>query len=499
MRRLRCSSVALLVLLTFEPHSALKAQPAAAAAGTAGAVIVGAQTVLDKLNNILVGLTGDASIAVGGATQQFSDLINQTQGIAKDDFATPINNLSSNIRVAINRLQEVTASFDALASKQRECIFERLDLFVAGVQTVASGIKVLGLPIVSTAPRLISFTFDGQITPDVVPKAGGEALVAGVSVWTVPSLAPAVQIKSSDNTVVGQPAPQPGSSINDFRVPVAASLFAARGGQCLYFDVTSYKKKTFLWIFHYGKMKTGEATLPMCVPQEFDRSVSLLANVAYSVTTQAPERALSAKRFGFNNTSCEDRKNVSQGQAWDAEIPAGWRIVRVQQSAPDIVNQSNIGVSFTDKSVTAAGWLDTASCIKTPFSATLLHDTHWNMTLTPVIDGPNTSNPTSSGSTQPVAMNYPTTSNICASVPKDAGASGASSFWITLTPYLRGEQQSAPLYVGPRQTDPTMDTFTYSDTDTTGAYQINVSYNPTVVSGNCQVCASITVKGTCAW
>jgi hypothetical protein len=121
------------------------------------------------------------------------------------------------------------------------------------------------------------------------------------------------------------------------------------------------------------------------------------------------------------------------------------------------------------------------------------------MTLTPVIDGPNTSNIQSSGSTQPVAMNYPTTSNICASVPKDASSSGASSCWITLTPYLRGEQESAPLYVGPRQTDPTMDTFTYSDTDTTGAYQVNVSYNPTVVSGNCQVCASITVKGTCAW
>jgi len=493
MRRLWCTAAILVLALV--PHPLLRAQPAAA--GTAGAVIVGAQSVLDKLNHILTSLTGDASVAVGGATQQFSDLISQVQQLAKDDFATPINNLSSNIRVSVNALQQVTASVDALASKQRECIFEHLDLFVAGLQTVTSGITVLGLPIVTAAPRLISFTFDGQITPDVVPRAGGTALVAGVSIWTVPSLAPTVQVKSSDSTVIGSPTPQPGSSVNDFRVPVAPALFAGRGGQCLYFDVTAYKQKAFLF-FHYGKVKTGEATLPMCVPQQFDQSVSVLANVAYSVTSTG-ERTLSAKRFGFSNTSCEDRKNVSQGQAWDAEIPAGWRIVRVQQSAPDIVNQSNIGVSFTNSSVTAAGWLDTATCINTPFSHSLLHDTHWNMTLTPVIDGPNTSNIQSSGSTQPVAMNYPTTSNICASVPKDASSSGASSFWITLTPYLRGEQESAPLYVGPRQTDPTMDTFTYSDTDTTGAYQVNVSYNPTVVSGNCQVCASITVKGTCAW
>jgi hypothetical protein len=487
-RSLRCL---ITFLLLVGQHSMLRAQPPAA--GTAGAVIFGAQAVLDKLNNILVSLTGDASIAVGGASQQFSDLINEANGLAKDNFATPINNLSSNIRVVINRLQEVTEAFDALASKQRECIFERLDLFVSGVQTVASGIKVLGLPVVTTAPRLISFTFDGQITPNVVPKAGGTARVSGVSVWTASSVPPTVQLKSSDNTVLGTLTPQLGSSVNDFRVPIAAALFSGRAGQCLYFDVTSYKKSLF------GKKKTGEMTLPICVPREFERSVSIQANVAYSVTAQAPERAISGRRFEFANTSCEDRKNVSHGEAWDAEIPAGWRIVRLQQSAPDIVNQSNIGVSSSTKAITAAGWLDTASCIKTPFSATLLHDTHWKMTLTPVIDGPNTTNLTSSGSSQPMAMNYPTTSNICASVPKDSGASGPSSFWITLTPYLRGEQLSSALYVGPRQTDPTTDTFTYSDTDTTGAYQINVSYNPTVVNGNSQVCASLTAKGTCAW
>lgn len=484
------------MVLMFQAQDRLRAQ--APSPGTAGAVLLGAHSVLDKLNNILTSLTGDASIAVGGATQQFSDLINQVDQSAKNDLGTPIENLSSNIRLAVNNLQQVTTEFDALASKQRECIFERLDLFVAGLQTVASGIKILGLPIVSNAPRLISFTFDGQITPDVVPKAGGTAQVKGVSVRTVQSLPPTVQLKAPDNTVLGQLTPQPGSSINDFRVPIASALFASRAGQCLYLDVVSYKAKKVLGIFKSGKTPTGEATLPVCIPQEFSQSVSLLANVAYTITTEG-ERTLSGKRFSFSNTSCEDRKNVSLGQAWDAEIPAGWRIVRVQQSAPDVVNQSNIGVSFTDRSATAAGWLDTATCFKTLVSATLIHDTHWNMTLTPIIAGPNTSNNQASGSTQPIAMNYPTTSNICANVPKDANASGASTFWVTLTPYLRGEQQSSPLYVGPRETDPTADTFTYKDTDTTGAYQLDVSYNPAVVNGNCQVCASLTVKGTCAW
>jgi len=403
----------------------------------------------------------------------------------------------------VNNLQQVTTSFDALASKQRECIFQHLDLFVAGVQTVATGIKVLGIPIVSTAPRLISFTFDGQITPDVVTKAGGVALIKGVSVWTDRSLPPSVQLKAANYSIIGTLIPQPGDSINDFRVPIGADLISSRGGQCLYVDVTSYVQKSFVGI-HFGKKQSGEETLPMCIPQQFNQSISMLANVAYSITTTG-ERTLSSKRFDNNfnqslrNTSCEDRHNVSVSAGWDSEIPASWRIVRVQQSAPDIVNQSNIGVSFTSDSVTAAGWLDTATCFKTPFSASLIHDTHWYMTLTPVIDGPNTTNTQSSGSTLPVAMNFPTTSNICASVPKDPNSSGASSFWVTLTPYIHGEQQAAPLYVGPRETDPTMDAFTYADTDTSGAYQISVTYNPTVVSGTSQVCATLTVKGTCAW
>ncbi|MGD0568536.1 MAG: hypothetical protein ABSA78_09025 [Candidatus Sulfotelmatobacter sp.] len=462
---------------------------------TAGAAVLAAKSVLDKLNDILVGLTGDAQIAVGGATQQFSDLISQVQDVAKDEVATPINNLSANVRVAINNLQEVTSSFNALVSKQRECIFAHLDLFVAGVQTVATGIKVLGFNVVSAdSPRLIDFIFDGQITPNIVPKAGGEAVVKGVLLWTAADYPPTVKVQTADRTIIAQPQPEHATGENDFRVPIPSTLIAGLGGKCLYLDVTTFKKNTFLGITT-GKQQTGEMTLPMCIPQEYDQSLSLQAHLSYSVTAQG-ERSLSGRRFGFSNSSCEDRHNVSHTEAWDAEIPAGWRIVRVQQSAPDVVNQSNIGISNTAKSVTAAGWLDTASCIITPFSHSLLHDTHWNMTLTPVADGPNTNTSETSSSTTPQPMSFPET-KLCTDIPKDSSASGASTFWITLTPYLRGEQQPNPLYVGPRKTDPDANEFTYSDQS--GGYEIKASYNPTVISGKSQVCATVTVQGTCAW
>jgi hypothetical protein len=81
-----------------------------------------------------------------------------------------------------------------------------------------------------------------------------------------------------------------------------------------------------------------------------------------------------------------------------------------------------------------------------------------------------------------------------------SGASGVSTVWITLNRYFHGEQQSVPMYLGPRMTDPSTNQIVFpADTDATGAYQITLSYNPAVVNGTCQVCASITATGNCAW
>jgi hypothetical protein len=86
---------------------------------------LGARAVLDKLNEVGTTLTGNAQIAVGDASQHFSDLINQVEELARNDFSTPVSDLGSNVRIAVDRLQEVTASLDSLVSKQRECIFPR--------------------------------------------------------------------------------------------------------------------------------------------------------------------------------------------------------------------------------------------------------------------------------------------------------------------------------------------------------------------------------------
>src|SRR5262249_7753141 len=160
---------------------------------------------------------------------------NQVQELAKNNLATPLNNLSANIRLAVNNLQEVTNSFNVLVGKQRECIFARLDLFVAGVQTVATGIRLLGFKVVSVdSPRLLNFVFDEQLTPNIVPKTGGQALVKGVLVWTEPDLPPTVKIQTADKTVLGQPQAQHGGGENEFRISVQPSLLASHSGECLY-------------------------------------------------------------------------------------------------------------------------------------------------------------------------------------------------------------------------------------------------------------------------
>ncbi len=94
-------------------------------------------------------------------------------------------------------------------------------------------------------------------------------------------------------------------------------------------------------------------------------------------------------------------------------------------------------------------------------------------------------------------MRLPST-RLCASVPKNEAASGSSTFWVEIRQFLRGQPLPTPLYVSPRRTAPDMNPLSVPPDDA-GAYQVALTYNPTVVNGTCEVCATITSLANCGW
>lgn len=489
MRFARLSVLVFLILVT---AMAAPTSVDAQAPVTAAVAVAGANAVLGKLQNVLTTVTGNAQIAVNATISQISVLSGDVTRDAGVRIGDPIASLGRNVQMSVERLANVTATVDAIISRQQACLFQNLDLMVAGLSTAVAQAKHIG-PLLKEDPRLVSFTFAGLVTPNVVPRAGGAAQVKGYRLWERLEYPPDVTLQLLNGTVLAKIIPRRGLTVGDIVAPIDASLIKAHAGECLQLAVTAYSKKKIALI-PAGRRIIGAMSMPMCVPQDFDRSLAITANISYSVTTQV-ERTLSAKRFGWANRNCSDRSNVSQTQLWDAEIPQGFRIVRVQEGDLDVENQTSIGISFTATGVTAAGWLDRATCIRTPISATFLHDSHWYRTLTPVMVGPSTVSQVATLSGPQTPMGIPTTT-ACANVPVDVNKSGASTVWYTLSSFVGGQLQPQPLFVSARQT--TTDA-TFSRDDNVAGYTIHTAYNPNVVAGTCEVCATVKSTQGCAW
>jgi hypothetical protein len=399
------------------------------------------------------------------------------------------------MRIMAEQLQQVTDAYGVLVRRERACIFEHLDLFVAGLNTVTANLKS-GFPFFSAGtPRIIKFIVAGMQTPNVIPPSGGRVTVKGFRLWEQPRVAPEISIALKNGTVVAKPAPLAGASPDEVAFNLDPLLVRQWAGECVELSVNTFRRGKILLVFPGGRKQTARLGYPMCIPEDFVRTIVLQANVAYSVTGSG-ERTLSTKRFGWGNNSCEERKNFGTTMGWDAEIPEGWRIVRVHQSGADVRNQTHIGVSFGEKIVSAGGWLDQASCVWTPFGSKLLHDTHWFMDLTPVIAGPVTREANGQSTTDHTPMMPPQT-RICAQVPKDVAARGSSTAWVEITSQVRGIPLPGPLYVSPRMTNP--DASTLVHTDQLGGYSIVTRYNPTVVDGVCEVCVTLSPQNGCGW
>lgn len=461
---------------------------------TAGATTAAARAVLDRLQEVGTGLMGNGSVAVGGAVTQFSGLIDEFEDLTRDQVATPLDDLGMSARVVAQQLRDATFAYGALLDHHRDCIFQNLELFVAGLNTVTADLK-RGVPYTDLdQPRLTSFRFDGSRTPNVVPREAGRLTLAGHRLWR--GEAPRVAVLDGRRrTVLVRPRPERGGSAHEVSLVVERALLAAHAGECLQLHLQTRERRRGHSPWSGGGVaSTGDLFLPMCIPETYRMRLKLSASVHHTLAA-VRERRLSPRRFGLSNRSCERAARFSETKGWNSEIPAGWRIVRVEQSGPDIENQTNVGVSFDARSVTAAGWLDRATCVEGPFFDAVVHDTHWYMDLAPVIAGPASAEQTWSAALEPMPVQRPTT-RLCARIPADTAAIGASTSWLTLAPYLRGEAGVAPFYESPRLTAHE-DRVTHADE--ARGYRIEASFDPTAADGIREVCAMVTVPQQCGF
>jgi hypothetical protein len=352
---------------------------------TAAVVINGAQGVIADLKNIGATWGGDFSIATGGTASQLGALLNQFQAIVSANVNVPLNSLGLDVQNLGRRIQAATDQLNQILTHQRNCGFANAEALISGVRNVGLNITK-NIPLVSAGNARVDYIQFVGHDPEVVPRDGGRATVFGYQLY--PGTPPTVTLWDDAGHSLASLAPERATSDDSFAVSIPGQTLAAHAGHALLLDIHTHKKKYFL-----GFVPTGEDSLelklPLSIPQAYDLKYRVIAKGVYSCTAMVNATSTPIG-FGFENSSCEDRKNVSDVRT--PQLPAGTGISNAQivgwhySNGPNVRNQSSIGVSFTPTTVTAAGWLDTATCVQVGWPvhiAHLDHPTNWGATVVP--------------------------------------------------------------------------------------------------------------------
>lgn len=454
----------------------------------AATVISRAESIINELKNIGATYGGDFSIASGGTASQISAILNQFKAIVGSNVTVPLNSLGLDAQNLGRQLQSATQQINLILTNQRNC-------GIADASTVISGIRNIGLnvekniPLVSSgSPRVDYFQFAGH-DPEVVPLTGGLATVFGYQLFS--GSAPTVVLWDDSGHVVSSLIPQRATSDDSFSVPIAQSIITTYAGRTLLIDIHTHKKKHIWGIFPDGE-DSAELKLPLTVPREYNLQYRVSAKASYSCTVPKAGE-LPPVTIGLENSSCEDRKNYSEVRT--PALPSGPGISNVRitgyhfVNGPNLRNQSSIAVSTTATTITAAGWLDTATCVQIGFPihiAHLDHPTNWSATIVPEIQFDQSMEHDEIAKPTLVPAILPVTTATL-QVNSSCFEPGAKSFSYTVTPEINGMDQS-DLYDSPIATG---SEHGVSQSATLNSVSLTGTWNPQPVSGTSQIAITI--------
>jgi hypothetical protein len=278
------------------------------------------------------------------------------------------------------------------------------------------------------------------------------------------------------------------TSDDSFAISIGGDVISKYAGRTLLLDTTVHRPAHSILGLHFGDDPV-ELKLSLVVPAAFQTKYKVVAVATY-YCTQTQNVEVPAVGFGFSNRACESGTNVTDTKT--PLLPSGPTLHNVGivgtrfGSGPDIDNVTHIGVSYTATQVTAAGFLDSASCISTPFSHTFLHDTHWNATVIPAVRYDQTVEHDEQPAPVMTDAQLPTT-NVNIPIPSQCFEPGTKTFSYQIIPVINGADQKA-LYVSPQQTG---SDHGVSDQAALGGMTISGQWNPNPVAGFSQVAVSV--------
>lgn len=467
---------------------------------TGGAIVAEANSLVTQLHNLSASVGGDVMIATNNAGAQISNATDHLNQVLKDQVNVPITQLNANVRDQALLLNNMVTQVNLLIDRQRACLFAQADVFVAGINTAVATLKK-GIPLVSAGGATVTaFQFDGHLTPNTVPRNGGPLVVKGFKLWS-DGIAPVVTLTDADGKTIATPAPSRAADDNSYRFALPTSLVTQYAGACLYVNTVPRVRKRLLGVpVPDDYVDLSSLVVPMCVPQETTTKVRLTAQITYD-TASPDQHPLNYQNFRFDNSDRNHTHAVSMTKGW--ALPDGYSILSVDSRQAQLVNNNNnIQFSFNSNTITAAGTQDSPTCVSVhiplaPSIDKLLHSAIWSYDARPVISGTAYTSKTATGSSNLLDVVLPST-QLCASIAKLADIKGRNtSVSYTITPVIDGKDT-------PAYSSATFNTADGGDTYTippaiafSGEFTISGTYSPTPVSGNCQVCVTLSALNTC--
>lgn len=461
-------------------------QPSQAQDPLTGAMVIGeTQNLIGSLQTLGASLGGDVSIAAGGVSGQLSGLLQQFQKALGTNVNVPLNSLGLDVNNLGRQLHSTVGQINQLVTLQRNCGVANVNMLVAGLKNAAQG-TLANIPLIKAGqPHVDYFQFAGH-NPDIVPASGGRLTISGYQLYT--TSAPTVKLWDDSGHLISTPTADRATSDDAFAVSIGGDVITKYAGRTLLLDTTVHRPAHNVLGIHFGDDPI-DLKLSLVIPSAFETKYKVVAQATY-FCTQTQNVELPAVGFGFSNRACESGTNVTDTKT--PQLPGGPTLHNVAiagtrfASGPDTANVTHIGVSYTATQVTAAGFLDSASCISTPFSHTFLHDTHWNASVVPQVRYDQTVEHDEKPAAVVVDAQLPNT-NINIAVPSQCFEPGTKTFSYQIIPIINGVDQN-PLYVSPQQSG---SEHGVSDQAPLGGMTINGQWNPNPVAGFSQVSVSI--------
>jgi hypothetical protein len=403
------------------------------------AMISISEETLRGLQNLGASLTGNASLLVAQATGELSRVLNDFKQLTRDHVEAPLKSLSSSIQDAARQLYSATARLNEILSLQQKCFFQNLQSVLAALQNTALELKAFPLAP-SSRPRLYYLQFDNQ-PPSIVPKEGGNFTVFGFKVWK--DNGPVVSLwDENKQTIIKALTVSRAAGDNSFAANIDSDTIKNTGGRCLQLRVQLNQRKP-----------NEDLYMPVCVPKYSSMQFKVTAGYQYKCP-RTEQITADKKNYTRYNESCENRLPIGEAMIWD--IPSDCSIIDKKDDNVGDRNTNQVQWTISGRnSITASGWIDTASCVDVkvpcptftnPFrlctiGRKLLHSTVYNHNITPtlscrVIDKKIVE------TRSPVTVDavFPQT-RMFVSLDADCDSS-ENNFWFTVTPVIDGVEQA---------------------------------------------------------